>query len=112
MGQVRHLLGEGGGNKRAVAEGVDIAYVEKTAAAGTAGYLLDLLREQRTQVLAVKLCGLQEHDALNRQVHAHADGVCGNDDLGVPLHEFPRLVVADIIGQRAVDDAAGNAMAL
>lgn len=44
--------------------------------------LLEFRNGERTRALAVKLLDVTKHNAANGKVKAHANGICGDKDIG------------------------------
>ena len=77
-----------------------------------AGAACDLLGERRGNLFlfdTVVLDGRRHHDALDRHVQAHGEGVRADDDIGLPFPETLGLRAPDFRRQVAVDGSDGQA---
>ena len=104
---LRQLRPQGLLDERHVVQRVHPPLVVNAEAPRAAGDLLDLPRVERPALVAVELVRLQEDDPPHGHIEAHADGVRRHHDIRLSLAELPRLLIAHVIGQRAVNDTAG-----
>ena len=85
-----------------------VSRVVDSEPAGPSDDLPDLLIPQRSPVKTVEFGRLHEDHPPDGEIHSHADRVRGDHHVVFPLGKELGLPVPHVVGQRAVNDAAGH----